>query len=100
MDTAARARKNESVLLERLALVGLEPVATALDVDISTVSRMKGEAMQRFATLLAALNFKIVPTDYQCHDPAYLQALHTLAERELSRNKELPLQIPLDQSTF
>lgn len=53
-----RSRKTQAVLLHRLAVVGLGPVATTLGVDDSTVSRTNWE---RIALTLTALGLKVVP---------------------------------------
>lgn len=61
-----RARKNNTIILQRLASVGNKPVAHALGCDESTISRMRAEKIQELATMLAVLDLKVVPVDMRC----------------------------------
>ncbi len=54
-DIAETARKNEKIILHRLAEVGQKNVAELLGVDESTVSRYKNGFITQVAQLLAAL---------------------------------------------
>lgn len=49
------ARKNEKIILQRLAELGQVNVAKAMGVDESTISRMKNGDIAKAALLLAAL---------------------------------------------
>lgn len=62
----AIARKNYSMIVQRLASVGNAAVSHALGCDESTISRMKPEKFQQFAEILAVLDLQIVPKDMQC----------------------------------
>lgn len=62
----AIARKNYSMIVQRLASVGNAAVSHALGCDESTISRMKPEKFQQFAEILAVLDLKIVPDDMRC----------------------------------
>lgn len=72
---AARARKNEALILQRLASEGQAPVAEALEVSESTVSRFKDGDIARFARLLAVLGLKATPQEYKCYKPEYIEWL-------------------------
>lgn len=62
----AIARKNYSVIVQRLASVGNAAVSHALGCDESTISRMKPEKFQQLAEILAVLDLRIVSKDMQC----------------------------------
>ena len=70
MSPAERARKNETVLLNALGM----------GVNESTVSRLKDGGIAQAAALMAHCGLKCVPEGMQCFDPAYVEALKTLAE--------------------
>ena len=87
----ALANKNQAAILRALAETGLKPVAEALHVDESTVSRMKepGGQVGRFAAMAAALGLKLVREDEETYRPEVMQALHTLAALALEVSPEL-----------
>lgn len=94
----ARARKNESTFLQGLASVGQRPIAEALGVDVSTVSRLKSDGMvERVSHVLALAGLKIVPVDMQCFPPGEIAALLTLAKGRL-REIETPDQLAWDDA--
>lgn len=74
------ARKSQTQILQRLATVGQKPVADALSVSEATVSRMKGEGVETFTGLLAALSLKVVPADHKCYSAEYIEHLHYFAK--------------------
>lgn len=76
-----RARKNEQLILQRLASVGQVTAAAAIGVDESTVSRMKEGKIQQFSELLAVLNLKVVPEGMRCFDPKDIDTLLHQAKR-------------------
>ncbi len=76
-DQLARSRKYESLLLQRVAEVGLKQLADVVGVDQSTVSRMK---WNDFSRILAFLGLKIVPVEMECYSADYIKSLHTLAQ--------------------
>ena len=80
MSPIERARKNEQVILHALAATGQSELAKAMGVHESTISRMKDGGITTFAAALAHLGLKVVPIGMACFDPAYVEALKTLAE--------------------
>lgn len=88
----ARARKNYSLIVQRLASVGNAPVALAVGCDESTISRMKPEKFREFSEILAVLDLKIVPMDMKCFNEREMEAILTLAKskmRELESVEQL-----------
>jgi hypothetical protein len=83
LDFAARARKNEKIVLQRLADRGLEPVADALKVDLSTISRLKNGAISQLASTLAVLGLKVVPIEFKCYRPEDIDPYIQLAKRHM-----------------
>ena len=77
------ARKINATLLQRLASVGQNRVATALGQSESTVSRWKDGELEKLASLLAVLGLKVVPVNQKCFDPQYIEALRMLARQAL-----------------
>lgn len=74
----ARSRKNASTILHKLKAVGLGPVARAIGVNESTVSRMQEADIDRMARMLAVLGLKVVPVEMQLVDMEQVNALITL----------------------
>lgn len=63
----ANARKFGSLLRKRLQDVGQQPVAQAVGVDVSVVSRMFSEGrVDQFCAVLEALGVKVVPQEFRC----------------------------------
>lgn len=60
------ARKNNTIILQRLASVGNASVSVAIGCDESTISRMKSEKFQQLAEILAVLDLQVVSSDMQC----------------------------------
>ena len=81
------ARKQLTVVLQRLASVGLSPAAQAIGVDESTVSRMKSVELPRIAQLLSTLGLKVVPEEYKCYPLEHLEALRVLANAYLAQTR-------------
>ncbi len=79
MSPAERARKNETVILQALAAAGQNNVALALGVNESTISRFKDGGLAQAAAILAHCGLKVIGSGMQCFDPAYVDALKTLA---------------------
>ena len=64
---AARAHKFASLLRKRVQEVGQTPVAHAVGVDVSVVSRMFSEGrVDQFCAVLEALGVKVVPAEFRC----------------------------------
>lgn len=82
-DHTEKARKFETLLLQRLASVGQRPVADALSVSESTVSRLKEGAISQFSSLLPLLGLKVVPIEMQCYRPEDINPLIHLAKRHM-----------------
>lgn len=78
-----RARKNESIVLQRLADVGLEAAAEACGVDGSTVSRWKTKEIPVLAKLAARLGLKLVPVGFKCYPAEEIESLLVLAKARL-----------------
>lgn len=83
-----QSRKNETAMLQRLAAVGQRPVAEALNVSESTVSRWKDGDLERTALLLAYLGLQIVPTDHMMVDPHWLDAVLRLSHDGVGAARE------------
>ncbi|WKL53103.1 CII family transcriptional regulator [Pseudomonas kielensis] len=80
-EQTVRARKNNAVLMQRLASVGNAPVALAVGCDEATISRMKPEKFEQFAQILAVLDLKIVPTHMRCFNERDIEAILYQAKR-------------------
>ena len=80
MQSSERARNIAATILKGLARVGQKKVAAELDVHESTISRMKGEDIERFSKFLAALDFEVVDHTGPCEKSALIEALRPLAK--------------------
>lgn len=80
-EQVVRARKNYSVLMQRLASIGNAPVAVAVGCDEATISRMKPEKFQQFADILAVLGLKIVPKEMKCFHERDIETILHQAKR-------------------
>ena len=80
---AETTRKFESLLLRHLAEVGQSETAARMGVSESTVSRMKGEDVQRIASFLAAVGLKPVKADALTVDRADFVAVKRMARNWL-----------------
>ncbi|WP_283148992.1 CII family transcriptional regulator [Silvimonas soli] len=76
-------RKLEAQLLRSLAEVGQVEVSARMGVSESTLSRMKGEDLQRIASLVSALGLKLVRTDALTVDRADFIAVKRMARNWL-----------------
>lgn len=92
----ATARKNERLILQRLASYGQAPVAVALGVSESMVSRWKDGDIERFGRFLALLGLKVTPVEYRCYDQRTLEAMLTLARQRMDQIESVD-QIPGDE---
>lgn len=84
MARAERSRKNESTILQALAMRGQAEVAKFMDVSETKISRMKNEDVAEIADFLTALDLKAVPVNMQCYHPDHIQALLHLAKAHLA----------------
>ncbi|WP_236209031.1 CII family transcriptional regulator [Pseudomonas tohonis] len=80
-EQVVRARKNYSVLMQRLASVGNGPVALAVGCDEATISRMRPEKFEQFCQILSVLDLKVVPKEMQCFDKRDIETLLHQAKR-------------------
>jgi len=85
LDPDAWARKNEAILLRRLASIGQARIAEQLGVNESTVSRWKDGEISRFCRFLALLGLKATPQEYRCMDEEMVNALIVMANRNMRR---------------
>lgn len=80
-----RARKFESLVLQHLASTGQKPVADALGVNESTISRMKEGGIANLCEMLAVIGLKIVPADMQCYRAEDIEPYIQIAKQHLER---------------
>lgn len=85
MEPSPRALKIQTLILQRLADVGLEPVSEAVKVDPSTISRWKGKEIPQLAVMLATLGLKVVPIEFRCYLESEIEALFTLAKSHITK---------------
>lgn len=85
------ARKTLQALVRRLARMSVADIATAIEKDESTASRLRsGEAkltVEEFAKLLAAIGCKLVDQDKCCVDRGIYEALVHINMRAM-RNEQ------------
>ena len=80
-EPAARARKSQSTILQRLAQNGTQGrIAAQLQVDESTVSRWKGD-LERTCLILAHLGLKVVDSGKVCVPPSEIAFLRAAYNR-------------------
>ena len=80
-EQTVRARKNNALLMQRLASIGNAPVALVVGCDEATISRMKPEKFEQFCQILAVLDLKIVPTHMRCFNERDIEAILYQAKR-------------------
>lgn len=78
-----RAQLNASAVMRALASVGQRNVAEEIGVHESTVSKWKGEDLERLASILAALDLKVVPVTMKCYRPEDIEPLIALARQRM-----------------
>lgn len=89
-EIAERARKNRSTIFEGLSSVGQVEVARRLGIVESTLSKMKGDELEKAAQVMAAAGLKVVPVAYRCVDPRYMEAILVLAGQQIDRLRQRP----------
>lgn len=77
------ARKSLQIILQALAGTTLGPVADAIGVDESTISRMRSERFPQFVEVLTVIGLKLVPADAKLYDEEDIRALLHLSRRSL-----------------
>ncbi len=85
-DLQQRAQRIETELLRRLRETGQAAVAEACSVDVSTVSRLTGEAkfgLRQFAQTMALLGLKAVPIEMKCYRPEQIEPYFQLAREHM-----------------
>ncbi|HBC0149390.1 TPA: transcriptional regulator [Salmonella enterica subsp. houtenae] len=72
----------ESLILNQLASVGQKPVADAIGIDESTISRWKGKGshIEQFCRFLAELGIQLAPPGAVLVRRDYLFSVETLAD--------------------
>lgn len=89
------ARRNLKNILQAASGKTEEDLAKAMGVSDSVVQRLKSVHGENFAALLAELDLKIVPAHVKCYEPAYVEALKTLARAQVNEN-EPPRELEWD----
>lgn len=89
-ERVATSRKTVQVVLQGLAGASAASVAQAVGVSESTISRFKSEHLDTVAAILAELELKVVPVQYRCYEPSYIDALERLAREQLNAAKAPP----------
>lgn len=92
---AERARKFQTLILQRSAAVGQKAAAEQLDTSEATVSRLVSGDLERVCALLAVLGLKVVPNEMQCYAPEKIRILLSLARDHLNQ-LESPEQLTFD----
>lgn len=79
---SARSRKALQLCMQGLAKYGQAPVAEALGVHVSTVSRLQ-EHLPNLMGLLETIGLKVVGENLRCYDPKDIDAILHLAKRHM-----------------
>lgn len=83
-DKPASARKSEQKVLQRLMSEGQRPVAEALGVHESTISRLKSDGeLERICQMMEVLGLKVVDERVHEWDQETLEAMAQLAREYL-----------------
>lgn len=93
------SRRTLQSILRRLARMSLSDIATAIQKDESTASRLRsGEAklnVEEFSSLLAAIGCKVVDQNKKCVDPEIFESLVHINMRAM-RNEQTVRQLLTD----
>lgn len=85
MSPSERARKIESTILASIQGHGRQvALAAATGMSEPAVSSMKGEALGKFATLLAHAGLKVVSVDKVCVSREMYEAMTLINQRAMS----------------
>jgi len=79
-----KARKYESLILQRLAMVGQTPCALAMNVTESTVSRLQSEHLSKLTILIETLGLKVVPAEMKCYRPEDIDPYIQIAKQHMA----------------
>lgn len=95
-EQAAWSRNMQSQILQAIDSTGQLVVANCLDVDSSTITKMKsahGTAkhsdIERLCHLLAACGLKVVDKDMQCYAKEHVSWLYGLAKLGMNRSLDV-----------
>lgn len=81
----SRARKIVSTVLKATQREATQSaIAAAIGVSESTISRLLSDHLEKFALTLAHAGLRVVSSDARCFDPAYIDAVLTLARQHMS----------------
>lgn len=78
------ARKINSKFLQRLSEEGQKPVAEAIGVSETTISRVKQHSEDTIKAL-RSLGFKVVPVEMKCYKPEVIEPLLLLAKQRMDQ---------------
>lgn len=85
-DPRESARKSTALVLRRIQRnTSQQAIATAIGVSDATISRLLSEQLDRFMLVLAHAGIKCVPSEYRCYPEDEIQALITLARRQMKQ---------------
>jgi hypothetical protein len=80
-----RARKFQSLTLQRVASVGQNEIAEQLQVSEATVSRFVSADLERACHVMSILGLKVVPMEMKCYPKDQIEAIFTLARASMNR---------------
>lgn len=66
MTPEERAKKGQTLALQKIAERTQVVLATAMGVSETTITRIKNDHMEQTLLLLAHLGLKVVPSDFKC----------------------------------
>lgn len=89
-----KSRKFHSLALQKISKVGQNEIAKLISTSDSTLSRFVSADLERACQILAASGLKIVPIEMRCYDHETIEAIFTLAKKNLQRAESA------DQLTF
>jgi len=86
-DINERARKIQSIILQRLAAKTQTAIALELGVSEAKISRFKTDDLSEFSKILSILELKIVPDDSVDVSQDEIDALKTFARKYLEADE-------------
>ncbi len=90
--TRKAAARIQAEILSRLAFVTQEHAAACMNMDPSTVSRLK-DGLDKFCALLAAIGFQVAASDSVVISQKELSGLKYLAARYLEADMQKDIRI-------
>jgi hypothetical protein len=80
-----RARKNHSILLNRLGKTGQKNVGDGVGLSEASISKMKDKGdFERFGKMIALMGLKVVPVEMKVVDMNQMEAVLTLAKKYMA----------------